>query len=317
MCAETPRISIMIISYKQEGIIHRALDSLLTQKDYIYEICVSDDCSPDNTWQVLQDYKKRHPDIIKLHRNETNKGIFENIEQVHTMPTGDIVMSLAGDDAVGEGWLKTVAEYIMNNHIDYKHELFCIYGNYKCIYPNGDTVLHSNRAVSKYDNVFRLALRGIINGRGCCYSRHILEKFHKVSQGRSHIAENAQDRQLQAFAETNYYIPKVGNVYYSAIGISVHLTEEMKYERMQIWPYSIKCFEEQGIDLSKSDLMFIKHRMAYQEYTFWGKKKKALISIWYYIKSFDLKLFWSSDQIRGWFFAIRRRLPHKRAINMA
>ena len=159
-------------------------------------------------------------------------------------------------------------------------------------------------------------MRGIINGRGCCFSKGVLDQFKKVSQGRSHIAENAQDRQLQIFAERNYYIPEVSNIYYSLIGVSTKLTEEMKHERMQIWPYSIKCFHDFGIDLNTKDQMFIKHRMAFQEYDYWGSKKKALLSIWYYLRSFDLKIFLASDTIRGLVFAIRRRLPHKHVIIM-
>ncbi len=311
-----PRISVLVITYRQESIVGRTLDSLLAQKNYLYEICVSDDCSPDHTWDVLLDYQKRYPDIIKLHRNEPNLGIFENTEQSWTMATGDVVNTIAGDDTTPDGWYKAVVEFIQQNNIDYKNELFCIYGDYKCIYPNGDSIVHKHSALLKYDNAFRLALRGVINGRGCCFSKRVLDKFQRVSRGRSHMAENAQDRQLQVFSEKNYYIPQVGNVYYSSIGISAHLTEEMKIERMQIWPYSVKCFKELGVELNKKDLLFIKHRIAYQEYIHFGKKTSALLSIWYYLRGFDGKIFWVSESLRGLVFAIRRRLPHKHIINM-
>ena len=313
---EYPRISVMVITYKQEGIIHRALDSLLAQKKYLYEICVSDDCSPDNTWQILLDYQSRYPTLIKLYRNESNRGIFENIEQVYSMPTGDIVMRLAGDDEVGDGWFKSIVEYIQQNNIDYKNELFCIYGDYQCIYPNKDSIIYRHSAILQHEDVFRLALRGAINGRGCCYSRHILDKFHKVSQGRSHIAENAQDRQLQIYALRNYYIPEIANVYYSRIGISTKLNDEIKAERMQIWPYSISCFNSWGIQLKKKDLLYIHHRIKYQEYIYWGHKRSLLISLLYYLLSFDLKIFLASNTLKGFFFAIRRRIPHRRVIKM-
>ena len=311
-----PRISVYIITYNQEDVIDRTLESVLNQTDYVYEICISDDHSTDSTWGILNEYNKKYPGIFKLNRNDPNLGIFENTESVWTMPTGDIVYDLAGDDSVGDGWFKSIVEFIQQNNIDYKNELFCIYGDYKCIYPNGDSIVHKHGAVARYNNVFRLALRGVINGRGCCYSKRVLDKFQKVSQGRSHIAENAQDRQLQIFSEKNYYIPQVGNVYYSSIGISVHLTEELKKERMQIWPYSIKCFKDLGVELNKKDLLFIKHRITYQEYVHWGKKKSALLSIWYYLRSFDWKIFRASDSIRGLVFAVKRRLPHKHIINM-
>lgn len=311
-----PKISVLVITYKQEDVIERTLKAIIAQRDYIHEICVSDDCSPDSTWQILQEYQQQYPMLIKLHRNDPNLGIFENIEQVRTMPTGEVITMVAGDDLPGGGWYKRVVEFIKENGIDYQNELFCIYGDYKCIYPNGDSVIHNHSAISKVNDAFRLSLRGFLNGRGCCYSRKIMERFRKVSQGKSHIAENAQDRQLQIFSEKNYYIPMVGNVYYAKRGISVHLTEELKKERMQIWPYSINCFNSMGIELSKKDLIFIKHRMSFQEYVFWGKKYKAFLSLYYYLKGFDLKLFLVSDTLHGLWFSIRRRLPHKYVINM-
>ena len=114
---------------------------MLSQKDYIYEICVSDDCSPDRTWEVLQEYDRQYPGLFKLHQNHPNVGIFENIEYTWTMPTGDIIYQLSGDDECGKGWFKTVIEFIQNNNINYKEELFCIYGDYQAIYPNGDSFI--------------------------------------------------------------------------------------------------------------------------------------------------------------------------------
>ena len=312
---EVPKISVMVITYKQEDVVGRTLDAIIAQKDFIYEICVSDDCSPDGTWQILQEYQQQHPELIKLHRNEPNLGIFENIEQVRTMPTGNIVTTVAGDDLPGEGWYRRVVEFIQEKGIDFQNELFCIYGDYKCIYPNGDSIVHKQNAVSKYNDAFRLALRGVIGGRGCCYSIKILKKFSNVSQGRSHIAENAMDRQLQIFSEKNYYIPFISNIYFSGIGISTRITEDLKQERMKIWPYSVECFEKMGKRLCEKDILYTKYGMALQEYLFWGKRKKAFSAIWYYLKSFDYKIFRASDTIHGFLFALRRRLPHKRAIH--
>ena len=138
MIESIPRISVLIITYKQEKIIRRTLDSLISQRDYLYEICVSDDCSPDATWDILQDYSNKYPGLFKLNRNKENLMIFENIEKTWEMPTGDIIYQLAGDDTCGENYFQEIINFIYNNNIDYRNELFCIYGDYKCLYPNGD-----------------------------------------------------------------------------------------------------------------------------------------------------------------------------------
>ena len=142
--AELPKISASILAYNQEKVIGRAIESLLSQKDYIYEIIVSDDCSTDNTWNVVMEYAQKYPGLFKLNRNEKNLGIFEHIEKTWSLFSGDIVYRLAGDDECGEGWFKKVVDFITENKIDYKKEKFCIYSDHKCIYPNGDSYVFKN-----------------------------------------------------------------------------------------------------------------------------------------------------------------------------
>lgn len=310
-----PRISVLVITYKQQDIVGRTLDSLLAQKDYLYEICLSDDCSPDNTWQVLLNYQKQYPDLIKLNRNNPNVGIFENTERTWEMPSGDIIYTLAGDDKCGEGWLKRVVEFVLENKIDYKNELFCIYSDFKAVYPNGDSLLFRQKAIAKHPNsALRLALRGIICGRGCCFSINVLKKFEKVSEGRSHKVEHVQDRQLQLWSEKNYYIPHVGNIYFTNVGVSAHIDEKTAKERYEIWPFTFAYLEKKGIALCKEDIAFGQYLLAAKDF----KRKKTVGN---FIKA--LKLYNASKDaslpkeriLRRLVFAIRRRLPHNKPIH--
>lgn len=315
MIKEIPRISVLIICYKQEQLIGRALNSLLSQKDYLYEICVSDDCSPDNTWEVLKDYQNRYPDLIKLHRNEPNVGIFENFEQSWTMPTGDVIYQLSGDDEAEEGWFKKVVEYILNNGIDYKNDLFCIYGDFKVLYPNGDTKIAHHSAIQKYPNdALRLALRGIIGNRGSCFSINVLNKFDKVSQGRSHIAEMAQDRMLQLYSEHNYYIPHVGNIYHSYVGISTQMNEEILRERSKIRPYAEDYLESRGVKIASTDKFFGKYIALLFRFRVHPTFSSFVKIVYYFIKSLDRRMSFAGEGLRDWRFAIMRRLPHNKPI---
>ena len=58
MTKVSPRFSVIIITYNQEDVIARTLESLLSQ-EHLYEICVSDDCSSDRTWEILNEYSSR------------------------------------------------------------------------------------------------------------------------------------------------------------------------------------------------------------------------------------------------------------------
>jgi glycosyltransferase involved in cell wall biosynthesis len=310
-----PKISVYIITYNQEDVIERTLSSVLSQIDYVYEICVSDDCSSDRTWEILQEYSHRYPGLFKLNRNVSNLGIFENTEKVWTMPTGDIVHDLAGDDCVGEGWFKRVIGYIQANHIDYKNELFCIYGDYKCIFPNGDEIVMYNDGVEKTKGklALKMALRGVICNRSTCFSINILKNFVTVSKGRSHIAEDAQDRQLQIFSTNNYYIPYIGNVYYSGIGVSTHVNDlEIIKERLQIREYAFELFEKWHVSIDEKDKIYSleflpnynKLRLKFSLFLF-------LKTVYLFIKAKDKRIPHSKNsRIKLISFAIKRRLPH-------
>ncbi len=55
------------MTYNQQHLIGRALDSILEQVvDFPYEIVVGDDASDDGTRQVLLQYQKEYPEIIRL-----------------------------------------------------------------------------------------------------------------------------------------------------------------------------------------------------------------------------------------------------------
>lgn len=310
-----PKISVLIICYKQEELIRRALNSLLEQKDYIYEICVSDDCSPDNTWDVLLDYQRQYPELIKLHRNEPNVGIFENIEQSWTMPTGEVIYQMAGDDEAVVGYFESIVRFIQDKQIDYKNELFCIYGDFMVKYPNGDSIVYRNKAIEKYPNeALRLAIRSIITNRSTCYSAKILKLFDRVSQGRSHKVEHIQDRQIQINATNNYYINMVGNIYYAGVGVSAHLDENTRKERSEIWPFTFDYLKKKGITLCDKDLSLGDYNVAFNEF----RQHRSLSG---YLKLRRCRIKCKEPRYKGlgigkrlYVFAILRRLPHKKPI---
>lgn len=59
-------LSILVISHNQREFISRCLDSILRQKLSVsYEVIVSDDRSTDGTWEIIEDYVRRYPGIVK------------------------------------------------------------------------------------------------------------------------------------------------------------------------------------------------------------------------------------------------------------
>lgn len=311
-----PKISVLVITYRQEQLISRALDSLIAQKDYIYEICVSDDCSPDNTWTVIQEYQDKYPYLFKLNRNEVNLGIFENIEKVWSMPTGDAVFFLSGDDEAGQDWFRHVIDFIQQKKIDYKNELFCIYGDTKTLYPNGDSFIKCNRMVEKKPNdVLSMVIREVVGSSGTCFSINVLKKYQKVSRGRSYAVEEVQDRLRQLNTDKAYYIPAINAVYHAGIGVSKSMSRTEKEGRRDIFKFAYDYLSKTG-KLKKKDGYYYLYKDAKLQYQYEKNLKRLVEVVYYRCKSLIIRYDYNYSKIKRIVFAIKRRLPHSKPIMM-
>lgn len=93
-----PIISACIISYNQQDYIAQALEGALMQElDVPYEIVVSDDCSTDNTPQIIAAYAKKDARIRVL-KHATNQGMHRNWQQAIATCTGTYIALCEGDD---------------------------------------------------------------------------------------------------------------------------------------------------------------------------------------------------------------------------
>ena len=74
-----PRVSIICNTYNHEKYIKDALESFINQKtNFDYEILVHDDASTDNTVNIVKEYEKKYPDLIKTifqNENKYSKGV--------------------------------------------------------------------------------------------------------------------------------------------------------------------------------------------------------------------------------------------------
>lgn len=92
-------ISILMLTYNHEEYIAQALESILMQKvNFKYEIIIGDDCSTDNTQEILIRYKEKHPDTIKLVLRQENIGATKNGYEIARMAIGKYISYLEGDD---------------------------------------------------------------------------------------------------------------------------------------------------------------------------------------------------------------------------
>jgi glycosyltransferase involved in cell wall biosynthesis len=103
-----PSLSIVIPTYKRSGPLRQTLDSIAGQT-YLpanLDVIVSDDCSPDDTLVVLEEYRARLP-MLRIYPQATNLGGPKNWEFVLAKAEGELVFLLCDDDAIAPDFLET------------------------------------------------------------------------------------------------------------------------------------------------------------------------------------------------------------------
>lgn len=104
----TPLVSIGIPTYNGSHRIIRALSSLWKQGYPNLEIIISDNCSTDNTQEVMDNICKDHPEI-RYYRQPKNIGMMPNFRFLLSNASGKYFMWLSDDDQIQEG---TIPRYV-------------------------------------------------------------------------------------------------------------------------------------------------------------------------------------------------------------
>lgn len=114
-----PFLSIVIPVYNGAESIQRCLDSIWSQNmdDDCYEVLCVNDCSTDNTLQIISDIQKNHPNL-RLLSNECNKRAGGSRNHGVREAKGEYILFIDADDYFHPESLKWVYDYQMMNHLD-------------------------------------------------------------------------------------------------------------------------------------------------------------------------------------------------------
>ena len=73
------KLSILMPSYNKGRYIEEALESILMQEtDYEYQIIIADDCSTDNTIDIVKSYQDKYSNKIVFLESDKNQGLYKN-----------------------------------------------------------------------------------------------------------------------------------------------------------------------------------------------------------------------------------------------
>ena len=110
------KVSIALASYNGGAYILDQLKSFTTQSKLPDEVIVSDDCSTDNTVELIKKFAINAPFEIKIYVNESNIGYSRNFNNALSKTTGDLIFLSDQDDV----WFNTKTEEVIV--VDYKSQ---------------------------------------------------------------------------------------------------------------------------------------------------------------------------------------------------
>ena len=108
---KTPLVSIIVPNYNHAPYLRKRLDSIYAQTYTNYEVILLDDCSTDNSREILTEYAQKHPENTTTCFNETNAGfVFKQWNKGIDLAKGEYIWIAESDDYCSENFLEELVK---------------------------------------------------------------------------------------------------------------------------------------------------------------------------------------------------------------
>lgn len=179
------KISVAMTTYNGSKYIIKQLDSLKNQSRKIDELVICDDCSTDNTVELVNDYiKSNNLEGWNIYSNENNLGFINNFKQAIKKTTGDIIFLCDQDDEWCVNKISTMTDIIeKNNQVKLLScSLAFIDENSRSYTPSNIPLWYGKMISTPQNEITPIDFINICNANfapGCtmCFTREICDKY--------------------------------------------------------------------------------------------------------------------------------------------
>lgn len=181
------KLSVCVTTYKRAALLDKTLASLAAQTRQPDELIVSDDCSPDNTAEVVARWEKRFPQLI-YSRNERNLYMPGNLNAAVSRAQGEYIANLHDadefDPTLLEKWERALDTY-----------------------PSAGFVFNGVIAERSMDGspktIYLHDVEPFTHGREF-FEKHLLHKFSSIVWGTTMARRSAYERLMPFDAEYSF-----------------------------------------------------------------------------------------------------------------
>ncbi len=196
---KTPKVSVLIPAFNYAQYLPEAIDSVLAQSYTDFELIVVDNCSTDNTMDIVNSYIEKDS-RIKLHINETNIGMYRNYNQALLLAKGIYIKFLNADDKFHPKLLEEFVNIFQEN-------------------PSVSLVTSSRQYFGDKSDILKPRLSGLINGKKAILN--LLETYNWIGEPttvmfkRDNLTLGLFDTSLLMFADFDMWLRQmqVGDIY--------------------------------------------------------------------------------------------------------
>jgi glycosyltransferase involved in cell wall biosynthesis len=160
-----PRVSVIVPNYNHSKYLHQRLDSIFNQTYQDFEVILLDDCSTDNSVEILSEYaansKVSHFVVNKKNSGSTFRQWGKGVE----LAKGEFIWIAESDDMAEPNFLESVLSVFLN------------YPNVGITYSQSQIINEKNDLVDSWRNQTRSFINNPWEADFIMYGKDIIEKY--------------------------------------------------------------------------------------------------------------------------------------------
>ena len=182
-----PLVSVIVPNYNHARYLEQRLDSVFNQTYLNFEVIILDDCSTDNSLEVIDRYKD-NPHLSQIVVNETNSGsVFKQWDKGINLAKGELIWIAESDDYCELNLLEELVGAMMA-----KPNVVVAFSSYVMFSDDGYWSRSKNRSTQYYDGLrfvkgWMSMENAIMNASGAVFKReayyNLLSREHMSYRG--------------------------------------------------------------------------------------------------------------------------------------
>lgn len=299
-----PLVSICCLTFNHESYIKEALDSFLSQKTtFPFEVLIHDDASIDNTNNIVREYEKQYPNIVKgiyQEENQFSKNIDPFVTFVIPASKGEYIAICDGDDY-----------WIDENKLQIQIDMMRMYPKcYICFHPvyqKNNQSSNFDKVLNQYSNIDKtFTTAEVILGRGgfCATSSIILKRksIENLPKWLYSLDYLPKDYFLQMYASLNggaLYINNIMSIYRVGVDNSwcdLSRKDSLRHKKILLATNKSLLIFKEGLDeklqLSIDNVIHLNNSLFIKRRVVEIFQRKEIFSLYKNNFSFIEKLLW-------------------------